>query len=67
MIKIPLMTSGPSRTGSTFVGHDGDRLEPTRALSPRNDNPTLPFSLLRPGYPAPMVLRRRPQDLPHVA
>lgn len=69
MTKIPLMTRSRGRAGSDFAHQATDPLEPTQPLSPSNGNPPfpLPFPVVRPWYPAPLVLRSRPQDFPYAA
>jgi hypothetical protein len=69
MTKILHMTRSRGREGSDFTPQASDPLEPTRPLSPRSgDAPfPLPLPIVRPWFPAPLVLRQRPPDLPRIA
>lgn len=69
MTKILLMTSSRGQAGADLAHQSADPLEPTQPLSPRSgDSPfPLPFPIVRPWFPAALVLRSRPEDFPRIA
>jgi hypothetical protein len=68
MTKILKMTRSLGRAVSEPVYVGSDPLEPTQPLSPRTGNSPfpLPAPFARPWFPAALVLRSRPEDLPRV-
>lgn len=68
MTKILKMTRSRGRAGSDtdFLPaiHAGDPLEPTQPLSPRTGHLPDPFPIVRPWYPAALILQARSHDFP---
>lgn len=69
MTKIPLMTRTDVRADCDFRQRAADPLEPTQPLSPRTGHSPfpLPLPIVRPWFPAALVLKSGPQGLARVA
>jgi len=69
MTKILPMTRSRDLTDSAPAHQAADPLEPTQPLSPRTHHTPspLPFPMVRPWYPAALVLGPRSRDFPNAA
>jgi hypothetical protein len=69
MTKILQMTRSLGRAVSETVHEASDPLEPTQPLSPRDGYTPhpFPFPMVRPWYPAALVLGARSHDFPPAA